>query len=113
MIRERLVHIHYEDEVMKGEDNGLIKAFYNTLGKISSYGLNQPSQNGALDYLSIRIDRLGNISASLYTANDSMEELKKTSQLWEVLPQFQQQEPRQITAKIDDKETSYVIEVFE
>ncbi len=26
MIRERLVHIHYEDEVMQGEDNGLIKA---------------------------------------------------------------------------------------
>lgn len=110
MIRERLVHIHYDDTVVKGKNSDQALAFFNALGKISSYGFTKPSNNGPVDYISISIDDEGNIAAGFYEPNDTVEELKKSTQLWKTLSNFQHQDPNIISAQLEMGGNSYLFE---
>ncbi len=115
MIRERLIHLHYEDNTVQGYsgDEEQIKAFFSALGKISAYGLSKNSCNGPVDYLSISIDRNGNFAANYYKSEDTVAGLRKSAPLWEKLSLFQEQESHVITAKLDNSENDYTFEIVE
>lgn len=110
MIRERLVHIHYDDTVVQGKDSDQAIAFFNALGKISSYGFTKPSSNGAVDYISVSIDDEGNIAAGFYEPNDTVEDLRKSTLLWKTLSNFQHQEPSILNAQIEAGGNDYLFE---
>lgn len=107
MIRERLIHIHYDDEMFKSKDNFQVREFCHALGKISSYAISKPSGNGPLDYISISIDQSGNLSAGFYSPEDTADELKKSMLLWDTLSKFQLNEPSLISAKVEADGINY------
>jgi hypothetical protein len=112
MIRERLIHLHYDDSDMKMNDDQM-RTLFNAFGKVSSYGIRSQSTNGNLDYLSISIDQYGNITAGFYEPYDNVESLKKSSQLWQALSQFLQEKPLVLNAKRKNNGNEYVFDATE
>ena len=110
MIRERLIHIHYEDNSVRGYDDKDIREFYGAFGKVLAYGIANESEYGPVDYVSIYIDNLRNFTASIYKPDDTVAGLKKTATLWDTLSMFQQHEHHVITAKAKENGNGFTFE---
>lgn len=98
MLRERLIHLHYDDSEMQLNNSNAAMIFA-AVGKISSFGATSTNSNGSLDYLNVSIDSVGTITAGFYKSNNKEDELKKSPLLWEAISEFCKINPVVIQAK--------------
>ena len=110
MIRERLIHLHYDDSDMQ-LNNANAAMIFASVGKISSFGATSTNSNGSLDYLNVSINSLGTITAGFYKLNDTEDELKKSQRLWEAISEFSKINPVVIQAK-KSKDSDYSFETL-
>jgi hypothetical protein len=106
MIRERLVHIHYDDSKLDFESEAHIEGFYAALGRATAYGMSGRS-NGSIDYVSIAFNESKQFVAGFFKPADTIEDLEDKNQLWGALQRFQEGTPHVINATPSKEGRSY------
>lgn len=110
MIRERLIHLHYDDKDMR-LNSAQASIIFAAVGKITSYGATAADSNGSLDYINVSIDSSGTITAGFYKSDNTEDELKKSPQLWEAISEFSKINPVVLQAK-KSEESDYTFEAL-
>lgn len=103
MIKERVLHIHYDDTDLNFDDENQIHDFYLALGRVAAFALRNDSK-GSVDYMSVVVAKNRDLVCGYHEPVEDLKGLETKYNLWRSLEGLQQGAPYIMHATVQQSE---------